>query len=218
MNSERLAPEHPNGIKLVQVGCGPQHIRKQWWNIDIRPFTGIDEAMDATMPWRWSNQLELIYAEHFLEHLTLERGVAFLVNAGNALKVGGKIRLSTPSLEWVLSTHFNVNEVDPQRAINQTIAFNRAFYGWGHQFLYSRAMLLHLLRSLNYENPTFYDYGVSEDPRLNALELHGGWDKSGVFPSVWIVEGTRGDLRTEQPDDLKAFIDHEFGRHVRSGH
>jgi hypothetical protein len=32
--------------------------------------------------------------------------VKFLQNAGRALKVGGHIRLSTPGLEWVMSSHY----------------------------------------------------------------------------------------------------------------
>ena len=76
-----------------------------WWNVDIQSYPGIDQVMDVSRPWPWKDALEYVYGEHFLEHLTISQAVNFLVEAGNALQVDGKIRLSTPSLEWVIKTH-----------------------------------------------------------------------------------------------------------------
>ena len=73
----RLSPQNHNGIKKVQVGCGPHNIMADWWNVDIRPFPGIDQVMDVTKPWPF-NGLEYVYGEHFLEHLSLEGAIAFL--------------------------------------------------------------------------------------------------------------------------------------------
>lgn len=68
---ERLGPRSPGGIKKVHVGCGPHAIMEDWWNVDIRTFPRIDEALDAAQPWPYSD-LCYIYAEHFLEHLALD--------------------------------------------------------------------------------------------------------------------------------------------------
>ncbi|MEI2418966.1 hypothetical protein V6O07_01730 [Arthrospira platensis SPKY2] len=76
----RLGPEHEQGIKKLQVGCGPKNILSDWWNVDVRPFPGIDLAMDVTQSWNLNN-LEYVYGEHFLEHLTLEGAIAFLDQA-----------------------------------------------------------------------------------------------------------------------------------------
>lgn len=215
----RLPPENQEGIKRVQVGCGPKNLMDNWWNVDIRDFNGIDEVMDVTKPWRWEGVLDYVYGEHFIEHLDLNDALHFLLYAGNSLRVGGCIRLSTPSLEWVLKTHFLFEEQDDDRIINQTLITNRAFHGWGHKFLYSKAMLGRLLNDIGYSNVSFHMYGKSDDPQLCGLECHGGLKIDGKFPSVWIVEGIRTSQKEMSiPKKLVDFIEDQYIRFVKGGH
>ncbi|MEO1352482.1 MAG: hypothetical protein AAFW84_27405, partial [Cyanobacteria bacterium J06635_15] len=165
----------------IHVGCGPKNLLEDWCNVDIRGFPGIDVVMDVTQEWPWK-EIEYVYGEHFIEHLSLEGAISFLESAGNSLKAGGKIRVSTPSLEWVLTTHFTFQEADPQ-VLNETLKTNRAFHGWGHQFLYTKPMLSWLLTTMGYADVTFCQYGESSDPNLRNLERHGGYSESHGFPS-----------------------------------
>lgn len=73
----RKGPNDFNGLKKLQVGCGPQNLMSDWWNVDIRAFPGIDQVMDVTKPWPFDG-VEYVYGEHFLEHLRLEGAIAFL--------------------------------------------------------------------------------------------------------------------------------------------
>lgn len=217
-DARKIEPGHLGGIDRLQVGCGPQHVRDDWWNVDVRAFQGIDEVMDVTLPWRWRSCLNYVYGEHFLEHLEIRKAHDFLCQAHAALKSGGKIRLSTPSLEWVLSTHFDLNASDSRMAIEQTLAVNRAFYGWGHRFLYSRPMLVRVLSACGFTEIKFFAYGESDTPSLRGIECHGGFQVSNGFPSVWIAEGTK--LNGDRPgdDEFSAQIYLHFDRHVESGH
>jgi|SRR5271166_604574 len=214
----RYSPAHPDGIRRVQVGCGPYHIRIDWWNTDLRPFPNIDEAMDATRPWPWPDRLEFVYAEHFLEHLDIDQAVDFLREAGLSLRMGGRIRLSTPSVEWVLKTHFSFQPADAPQHLQETLQINRAFYGWGHRFLYSRGMLERLLQAVGYEDVRFFDYGESNTPGLRGLELHSTGRSVDGYPSQWITEGARGATPIGTPADLQALFDRELLTHVRAGH
>ncbi len=219
MNTEkRLGPGLPGGINRVQVGVGPHNVKPDWWNTDIRPFDGVDEAMDATLPWKWQNQLDFIFAEHFFEHIDINAGLHFLLNAGNALRPGGIIRLSTPSLEWVLKTHFHFAAPEDDRQIEETFAINRAFYGWGHRFLYSKAMLHWVLQAVGLIDISFHAYGESQVPALQGLEAHGGWGIEHGYPSVWIVEAKRGVPALSLQEDVAARIHKTFSSHVLSGH
>ncbi|NJO39612.1 MAG: hypothetical protein HC769_15240 [Cyanobacteria bacterium CRU_2_1] len=213
-----LSPDHPNGIKKLQVGCGPKNILLDWWNVDIRPFPGIDQAMDVTQPWNFEN-LEYVYGEHFLEHLTLDGAIAFLRQAWNSLKIGGVIRLSTPSLEWVLLTHFDLSESNPKKRVSSTFAINRAFNGWGHQFLYSQEFLTELLENLGYQNILFCEYGQSDHVELASLERHGKYRIVGGYPSVWIVEASRSQTVSEESIShyLNA-IENSYLKYARAGH
>jgi predicted SAM-dependent methyltransferase len=215
--SERLPPEAPGGIRNLQVGCGPEHIRPDWWNTDLRAFRGIDETLDAVKPWRWKGILEHIYAEHFLEHLDLEDALHFLENAGHALKIGGHIRLSTPGLEWVMRSHYRFLPGVPEQVID-TLRTNRAFHGWGHQFLYSRGMLAWLLEELGFVDLRFHGYGESERAIFCNIEMHGKYRVADGYPSVWIVEASRGDRPVAISKAVMALVRREFLRQVRGGH
>ncbi len=214
----RYSPAHPDGIRRVQVGCGPEHLRIDWWNTDLRPFPGIDDAMDATQPWPWPDRLDFVYAEHFLEHLYIDQAVAFLVEAGRALRVGGRIRLTTPCVEWVLKTHFSFQPPGSPEQLTETLHINRAFFGWGHRFLYSRGMLELLVQQVGYEDVRFFRYGESDAPALRNLELHENGPDAAGYPSQWIIEGERGETEIAPPEHLLARLKAEMMDHVLPGH
>ena len=100
-----------------------------------------------------------------------------------------------------------------------TYQANRAFHGWGHQFLYSRPFLERILARTGFEGIRFYEFGESDDPELRGLERHGTPVFSDGWPSVWNVEASRP--MTGEPEVDATLIDEieqEFVRYVRSGH
>lgn len=207
--AKRKGPQHPRGIKRVQVGCGPHNQFENWWNVDIEAFQGIDETLDATKPWPYTD-LEYVFGEHFLEHLPLDGSVRFLTYAGNSLRVGGKLRLSTPNLEWVLRTHFPYEDGDPDKRIAATLNMNRAFHGWGHQFLYTQEMLGYLLSELGFKEVSFRSYGKSPDPELSNLERHGKPREDAGHPNVIVVEARRGEHEVGSSTSLATFLNQRF--------
>ncbi len=214
--SGRRGPGVTRGIDRVHVGSGPHNLFADWWNVDVRPFPGVDEVMDATRTWPWRD-LSAVYGEHFLEHLDVAGAMAFLEEAARALRPGGVLRLSTPSLEWVWRTHLDPS-AGPDVLAAQTYRANRAFHGWGHRFLYSRPVLVRLLEAAGFSDLTFHAYGESDRDELRGLERHGGFEVVDGFPSVWIVEAVRGEGPAGIDPAIRAEVEHEFGRYVRSGH
>jgi predicted SAM-dependent methyltransferase len=211
--SGRQAPGTPGGTNRLHVGCGPKNLMDEWWNVDIRGFPGIDQVADVTAPWPWRN-LDYVYGEHFLEHLTLDGAIRFLTEAAGALRTDGRIRLSTPGLEWVWRTHFDPAATEADRAA-ATYKANRAFYGWGHQFLYSRPMLERVLRGAGFTDLTFHRFGESDDPALCGLERHGAFEVVDSWPNVWIVEATPSGTSTTNA--LLTEADYELERYRRQG-
>ncbi len=202
----------------VQVGCGPHNILESWWNVDIRDFEGIDRVMDVAKPWPWKDSLRYVYGEHFIEHLSFDQAVSFLTYAGNALIVDGKIRLSTPSLEWVLKTHFDFEKEDLNTRLKNSFGVNRAFHGWGHQFLYSKEMLQAVLEGVGFSDITWCEYGKSDDRSLTNLEQHGTPSFGYGFPSVWIVEARKTSKKMERDEAFFDLAELDFLRYVRDGH
>lgn len=199
------------------MGCGPHALMEDWWNIDIRKFPGIDEAIDATEPWPYQD-LSYIFAEHFLEHLALDKGIAFLIHAGNSLRPGGILRLSTPNLEWVVHTHFRTGPIEQSQRLMNTLRTNRAFHGWGHKFLYSADMLAHILDAIGYDFIVPCTYGRSAHPQLDNLEKHGKFTVAGGFPSVVIFEATRGQSAPAPSLALTNYLQENYLRYVAAGH
>lgn len=207
----------PVKIARVHVGCGPQNIMEGWWNVDIRSFPGIDEVFDVREAWPWKD-LEYVYGEHFIEHLDLSDALLFLENAGNSLAVGGIIRLSTPNLAWVIETHFHRESASAEERIRDTMVFNRAFYGWGHKFLFTRELIQAVLESMGFCDVNFPAYGESNVPDLRGLERHGGYSVDDGLPSVIISEAARCDRIVSIPDSLRKDLNDAFIKYVRSGH
>jgi predicted SAM-dependent methyltransferase len=188
-----------------------------WWNVDIRRFPGIDEVADVTAPWPWRD-LDYVYGEHFLEHLALDDAVRFLSEAITHLRPGGRVRLSTPGLEWVWQTPFGAG-TSADAVVAETYKTNRAFRGWGHQFLYSRPLLDRVLRATGYTDIEFFPFGESNDEELRGLERHGTPEFAGGWPSVWNVEAARSEAGEPSVDPaVLEEIEHEFVRYVRLGH
>lgn len=202
----------------IHVGSGPKALKPDWWNVDIRDFPGTDAIMDVTAPWHGYHGVKYVYGEHFIEHLTPLQATNFLIYAYNSMVIGGRIRLSTPSLEWVQATHFSSKEINRQKLISNTFKINRAFHGWGHRFLWSRAMLEEALTAIGFRHIAFYALGASDDPFLRDLEEHGGYVISGGFPSVWIVEGERTNDPSNQRLEFMESVSENFQRYVDGGH
>lgn len=202
----------------VHVGCGPKALKPDWWNVDLRAFRGVDEVRDVVEPWTGYSAVEYVYGEHFIEHLRIDQAAAFLANACDVMREGGRIRLSTPSLEWVFSTHFNPMEPNRDKMVANTYRINRAFHGWGHQFLWSRPMLEEALSATGFTDVNFYGYGESDDPFLRNLEEHGGYSITNGFPSTWIVEAVKRSGVPSRRNEFLAAAVQEFQRFVDGGH
>jgi hypothetical protein len=117
-----------------------------------------------------------------------------------------------------MTSHFRFADPDTPDQILDTLRTNRAFHGWGHQFLYSRGMLRWLLEGMGYADVRFRAYGESDLPAFRGIELHGKLRVANDYPSVWIVEATRGERPIEPTPAMLELMRTEFLRQVRGRH
>lgn len=210
LHSWRNRQRAASAITRVNVGCG-KDVREGWWNIDFVRFPGVQEVRDVTRPWRHQN-LQYVFAEHFLEHLTLHQGMEFLMRAGNALVEGGVLRVSTPNITHVLMMNYRLDSTtarSPQR-LHDTILTNGCFHGYGHKFLYSEEFLIHLLRELGFEDVKAFDFGDSDNPDLKNMERHGSLEIDDGVRSVATIEATKGSRLIAPSPQLQALIDRYY--------
>ena len=194
-----------HAVEKLHIGCGPQ-ARSGWTNVDIELNPGVDFVLDVRrgLPFR---DATYIYAEHFLEHLSYDEGIAFLRECRRVLRADGVLRLSTPNLEWVWLTQYRQNGT-----VADCFAINKAFRGWGHQFLYNYDALTTTLRAVGFADIQQCRYGESADPALQNLEQHAADTDTTSLPHVVIVEA-RGvaDRDRAALDDL--LDDYDWAMH-----
>ncbi len=183
----------------LHIGCGQEAI-PGWINVDNRALPGVDRVLDIRKGLPYSG-VAAIYAEHFLEHLGLDEGLAFLKECRRALAPEGVLRLSTPNLDWVWATHYRMGGTGEER-LRDCFYMNRAFHGWGHRFLYNRAALEAALKASAFSRISFHRYGQSDVEELRGIERHETWQDTPEMPHVLIAEAS-GEARPEPlPDGL----------------
>lgn len=193
-------------VERLHIGCGPQAL-SGWTNLDIEFFPGVDVVRDVRdgLPFK---DAQHIYAEHFIEHLTYDEALRFLKECRAALRDDGVLRVSTPNLDWVLETHYR----GPDR-VGICFAMNKAFRGWGHQFLYNEETLVATLQAAGFADVRFFEYGRSDDLVLTGIERHETYPDEPGMPHVLVAEA-RG-RRAAGSGNIEAIID-EYDRALRS--
>jgi predicted SAM-dependent methyltransferase len=183
----------------LHIGCGPVHL-DGWINIDNAKYPGVDKVLDVTrgLPFK---DVSFIFAEHFIEHIPYPLTMKLLRECRRVMRDDGVLRLSTPNLDWVWFTHYKLDAND-QEKLQACFALNRAFRGWGHQFLYNEHTLASTLRDAGFANVERREYGASPHPELHGLERHEKSADYGSLSHILIVEAWGGG--GEAPQDLDA--------------
>ncbi|HEV2854117.1 MAG TPA: hypothetical protein VHC97_15090 [Thermoanaerobaculia bacterium] len=202
-------PESPQPVRL-HIGSGDRRL-KGWTNVDLLPLPGVDVIADVTGGLDFSN-VEAIFAEHFLEHLRVDQAIGFLVEAHRVLDPGAWMRLSTPNLDWVWATQYDLH-AEPGAKVDFALRLNRGFHGWGHQFLWNRDFLERALLAAGFDELTWCTYGSSPRSLFSGLERHETYGDSPETPHVLIVEARKATPRPEALAELRrlvqaAFLDH----------
>ena len=178
--------------RRLHVGCGGVRL-DGWINLDLEASGATDLVRDVRdgLPFD-DGTLQVVFAEHFIEHLTRDEGAAFLSECHRVLGAGGVIRLSTPNLDWVWRTHYAYPADDDTKRLGAS-HLNQAFHGWGHRFLYNDVVLADALAATGFEAIGFFAFGESDREDLRGLEKHAPntFEVSPTLPDVIIAQATK---------------------------
>ncbi len=175
-----------SGLKKLQVGCGYNPL-DGWLNTDLLATSKV-VYLDATekLPFP-DNSLDYIFTEHVFEHISYLLGSNFLKEAHRVLKPGGRIRIATPNLPFLIDLYSNPDSETSKRYIKNSIdryvevpkfydravVVNNFFRNWGHQFIYDSATLNHTLQNAGFSKMVQFKPLESADANLRGLESHG---------------------------------------------
>lgn len=163
----------------LHLACG--NVRYEGWiNVDyLQSSSKADVCWDLRegIPTR-NASCSLIYCEHFLEHLSVDHGVAFLKECHRVLIPTGVLRIAMPSLDILIKKTYEGNwkEQDwltwKEHEVIKTKAemLNIAFREWGHKWLYDREELYRRLNEAGFEKIEDVNWGYSGVDELRNLE------------------------------------------------
>lgn len=161
-------------IIKIHAGCGP-HIFQDWINYDLAPGPGgVAHNLEAGIPYRQA--VAFIFSEHFIEHLTRDRGQAFLKSCYEALQPGGVLRISTPDLKSIMND-YRMKKTDryaPTWSPTSPARFvNEGLRAWGHQFVYDQDELVEALTTAGFalKNITSEKWHRSQHEELANREV-----------------------------------------------
>ena len=110
---------------------------------------------------------------------------------------------STPNLDWVMLIHYHVESAREVRdQLIDCFRINRAFHGWGHQFLYNQAMLTNALQAAGFATVTYHRYGQSDIFEFQGVEGHEPSQDEPSLPHVLIAQASGLADPVELPLDL----------------
>ncbi len=162
------------GVRL-HLGCGPNKF-PGWVNVDIEEqyepellhdlSEGLPQA-DATV--------DLIFSEHFFEHLTLPDGVALMAECRRVLRPGGTLRIAMPDLTTIVEAYGGDWRDQAWLAAYPQIRtaaqmLNTGMRAWEHRYLYDLEDLTLRLTDLGFVDVRPMEWGQSDHPDLRGLE------------------------------------------------
>lgn len=124
----------------LHLGCADNYL-PGWINLDLaRPGRQLDLRWDLRRPVPFpAGSIEVIFAEHLLEHLTVCQGLGVVRECRRLLTAGGVLRIGVPDLSRYVSSYQGggalLAEVRPGRP-TPALAFSEVFYRHGHRSMY----------------------------------------------------------------------------------
>lgn len=183
--SSYLIDKYFKESKIIKMnfGCG-MNLLDGWLNLDMFPLNRRVCYINCAQRLPFcDNKVNYIYTEHLIEHLSLNQFINFIKESYRILRIGGKIRIVTPDLEFFIKmynspeTNLYLGWYEKRKLLNIPSSFvnciNSIFYEHNHRFIYDYTYLSKLLTFSGFKEVLRYEIGKSATPIFNGLERHG---------------------------------------------
>ena len=163
MTAHRLGVRKASSVKLpcaLHIGCGPNK-KPGWVNIDLGKDADIRLDLRERLPFP-DNSVNMVYSEHFFEHLSLEEGNRFLRECLRVLVPGGRFSVGVPNAQLCLQDYV-IDDRDewlkvrdryhPKWCSTPMHSVNYFFRQDGeHKYAYDAETLIELLRDCGFSD------------------------------------------------------------------
>ena len=185
----------------LHLGCG-NHPLDGWLNTDASPRAADVMRLDAARPFPFPDAaFARVYTEHMIGHLPFRSAELALAESFRVLSPGGKIRVSTPDLAFLIDLWRG--EISPlqERYLawasadlprnGSCFVINRFMRAWGHEFIYDEATLRESLETAGFTNVTRRALNESGDAALRNLENEKRMPDGFLRLESLILEGSK---------------------------
>jgi predicted SAM-dependent methyltransferase len=194
-------------LPRLHIGCG-DNLLQGWLNSDFPARSPAVLELDATrtFPFR-DGAFSYVYSEHMIEHVPYAGGASMLKECHRVLKPGGKIRISTPDLRFLIDLYL---AGDRRTALQNnyikwaTDTFQRGAPGydpvfvinnfvrdWGHVFIYDEKILRYTLEQAGFRQIERVELNTSADEALRNLEFEPRLPPGFLRLETMTLEATR---------------------------
>jgi len=174
------------GARKLQLGCGENYLAERGWlDTDFAPQADHVLLLDASQTFPFPDEsFDYVYSEHMIEHMTYTDGANMLSESFRVMRPGARIRITCPDIEFLLGLYVSASplhkaysdwscaEVTPWAPFSDPVfTINNYVRAWGHQFIYSKALLAESMRRAGFDKVEEFSVGSSGDPELCGLEV-----------------------------------------------
>lgn len=192
-------------IRKLHIGCG-ENTHSGWLNSDFFPYSDNILHLDATDTFPFENDMfEYVFSEHMIEHVSYSNGLVMLSECHRILKNNGKIRISTPDLQFLIDLYRDSkselqmeyikwatdNFIKNAPYYDDTFVINNFVRDWGHLFIYDEKTLRSSLEKAGFTKIIRYDLNESRDEALRNLENEKRMPKGFLGLESFTLEGTK---------------------------
>ncbi len=206
-------------MKKLHIGVGGNYlthhgrnpcIHDGWVETDKSPRGSHVLKMDATQRFPFEDgTFDYVFNEHMIEHIVYTDGLKMLTECHRVLKPGGKVRISTPDLVWMLHllqdelsdlekayiarmhTHEPASIPRPTPAFVVNYMVRMGGENGGHVFIYDEETLTHALTSVGFSVIERFKIMESNDEHLRGLEAEGRLPPGMLQLETFTLEGTK---------------------------
>jgi len=168
----------------LHIGCGC-NLLDGWLNCDLYPRSSRVLHLDATRPFPFDDDwFRYVFSEHMIEHIPYSHGSFMLTECRRILQPGGRIRISTPDLSFLIDLHAQRKSPLQRDYIewatrmfirdaprpDDAFVINNFVRDWGHAFIYDEKTLRRSMEAAGFRELARCELGASEDAALRDLE------------------------------------------------
>lgn len=206
--------------KRLHIGAD-KNVLPGWLNTDFEPSSDRSIFLDARRPFPLpSESFDYVFSEHMIEHIPFEAQCSMMRECFRVLKVGGRIRIGTPNLAFLIDLYRTNRTVLQEAYVTQALSslrlsdasagdvfvINNYVRAWGHQFIHDIRSLSCLMSLAGFTDIKPCAIGESDDPPFRGLENEGRMMPGFLALETVTVEATKAASAQGRRDSLSGIM------------